>query len=344
MSPSSQSGNRGREVHTFDWEDEHMSTGLPAPSATTVLTHWAAQPVAIVAAVLLVAWYWRGVHELRHSGGAWARSKVITFGIGIALALWTTCGFPEAYNNSLFWIWTSQQLALLLLLPAVILGGGPLELAVLRGGPTGRVQRFLDSGPIQAMGNPLVGPGLIPLSSALLFFGPLPGLSIHFPVFGWFLQLAVLAVGGIVVLRLVGLRATPSSMAVGAALAIGSFELVMDAVPGIVLRLHRTLSTTYFNHRLAHVWAQTPVHDQQLAGSILWSVAELVDLPFMVLMFRQWIRADARDAAAVDAVLEAERIVRSTPAQASTSEAEPSRDVPWWVDDPAMKNRLKRQG
>ncbi|MCW2496458.1 cytochrome c oxidase assembly protein [Jatrophihabitans sp.] len=316
-----------------------MSSGLPAPSVTGLVTHWAPQPVAIVAAVALVAWYWRGVRAL--PAGSWPVSRVVTFAVGVALALWTTCGFPQAYHDSLFWIYTSQQLGLLLIIPALILGGGPLRLAVIRGGPTGRVQRVLDSGPIQALSFPLIGPALVPIASVVLFFGPVPGWAVAVPAFGWVLQLLVIATGGLVVLRLIGLQSTPSSMAVGLALAIGSFELVLDAVPGIVLRLHRTLSTTYFDHRLVHVWAQSPVHDQQLAGSILWSVSELVDLPFLLLVFRQWIRADARDAAAVDAVLEAERIVRRPPEQPSD---QPERDVPWWLDDPAMKNRLKRQG
>jgi cytochrome c oxidase assembly factor CtaG len=153
----------------------------------------------------------------------------------------------------------------------------------------------------------------------------------------------------LVVLRLIGLQSTPSSMAVGLALAIGSFELVLDAVPGIALRLHRSTTTTYFDHRLAHSWALSPVHDQQLAGTILWCAAELIDLPFLVLVFRQWIRADARDAADVDAVLEAERIMRSAPPDPANEAPDagpegPARDVPWWVNDPSMQNRLKRQG
>lgn len=318
-----------------------MSTALPAPTVSGLVSHWSVQPVAIIGLAALVIWYWRTVRVHRGEGNPWPTSRVVTFGIGIVLALWTTCGFPQAYGRSAFWIWTSQQLGLLLILPAVILGGGPLELARLRGGPDGRVQRFVDSGPIRALANPLIGPALIPLASVVLFFGPVPGWAIDVQPVGWVLQVLVLCVGGLVVLRLIGLQSTPSSMAVGLALGIGSFELVLDAVPGIVLRLHRSTSTSYFDHRLVHSWVQGPVHDQQLAGAILWCVAELVDLPFLVLVFRQWLRADARDAADVDAILEAERIMRGEPEQPSE---EPARDTPWWVDDPAMQKRLKRQG
>lgn len=322
-----------------------MSSGLPAPTVSGLVSHWSVQPMAIVAITALVAWYWYAVRSYRAAGNPWPSSRVVLFGFGVVLTVWATCGFPEAYARSLFWIWTSQQLGLLLILPAMLLGGGPLELARLRGGPTGRVQRFVDSGPIRALGNPLIGPALIPLASVILFFGPLPGWAISERPVGWVLPLFVLAAGSLVVLRLIGLQSTPTSLAVGLALAIGSFELVLDAVPGIALRLHRSTSTTFFDHRLAHVWAQSPVHDQQLAGSILWCVAELVDLPFLLLVFRQWIRADARDAAQVDAVLEAERIAHASPDRpAGGAPDEPSRDLPWWVGDPSMQNRLKRQG
>jgi putative membrane protein len=268
-----------------------MSSGLPAPTVAGLLTHWTLQPVALVALVAVSLWYWRGVRALRAEGGTWATYRPVMFTLGIVLTGWTTCGFAQVYGNSLFWIWTSQQLGLSLILPAILLAGGPLELARLRR-PHGFISRLVASGPIRA------------------------------------------------------LQSTPSSMAVGLALAIGSFELVLDAVPGIALRLHNSLTTNYFDHRLTRSWAQAPIHDQQLAGSILWCVAELLDLPFLILVFRQWMRADARDAATVDAVLEAERISRgvTVPADERVQGDEPDRDVPWWIADEAMRNRLKRQG
>jgi putative membrane protein len=328
-----------------------MSSTLQAPTVAGLATDWQLQPVALVAAVALVAWYWYAVRGQRASGAEWPRRRVVLFSVGLALGIWTTCGLPEVYGRSLFWIWTSQQLGLLLILPAVILSGGPLELARIRGGAEGRVSRIVASAPIRALGNPLVGPALVPLMSVLLFFGPIPGWAIRYTAVGWVMPVLVLAAGSLVVLRLVGLQSNPSSMAVGLALAIGSFELVLDAVPGIALRLHHTVTTSFFDYRLAHVWAHSPIHDQQLAGTIVWCVAELIDLPFLVLVYRQWVRADARDAATVDAVLEAERISRgaaTSPTDAAGLRAPgapgaPEEDVPWWIADEAMRNRLRRQ-
>jgi putative copper resistance protein D len=76
------------------------------------------------------------------------------------------------------------------------------------------------------------------------------------------------------------------------------------------------------------------------------------------------LRADARDAAQVDAVLEAERAARralltsdttdragvgggGAPATAEgdiSADAVVERDAPWWESDPAMQERLRRRG
>jgi cytochrome c oxidase assembly factor CtaG len=117
-------------------------------------------------------------------------------------------------------------------------------------------------------------------------------------------------------------------------------ELVLDAVPGIVLRLHTHPVTDFFAHRALHSWSPGRMHDQHIAGAIVWCVAEVIDLPFLLLVFHRWQRVDAREAADVDAVLDAERIARA----GAEADVESSRDAPWWLNDPAMQERFRRGG
>lgn len=320
-----------------------MTSALPAPSFAGLVTAWTVQPVAIVAAALLAAWYARSVRRLRRAGTAWPVRRSVTFAGGVAAFVWTTCGFAGAYLDSLFWVWTAQQLALLLVVPYLLLAGAPLHLAQAVSGQRGLVARFLRSGPVGVLGNPLIGPALVPLLSVVLFFGPLPGWAIDVRPVGWVEQLALLAIGGLIVLPLVDGVRPRSSLAVGLSLAIGSFELVLDAVPGIALRLHRSLSTSYFDHRVLHDWTRSGLHDQQIAGSVLWCTAELLDLPFLILVFRQWLRADARDAADIDAVLEAERIATGRERDDRGGPNQGPSDQPWWLSDPSMRDRLQRR-
>jgi cytochrome c oxidase assembly factor CtaG len=316
---------------------------LPAPAFAGLVSRSTWQPAALVLAVALAGWYLHAVRGVRLTGGTWPARRTAIFLTGLAMFVWTTCGWLEVYRTSLFWAWTAQILTLMLIVPLVILAGNPLQLARIKSGNTGWVDRFLRSAPGKLLANPLLGPALVPLLSVVLFFGPLPSWALQAAPVAWVTQLVVLAVGGLIVLPLVGPDESPSSLAVGLGLAIGSFELVLDALPGIALRLHASLVTTYFDHRAIHPWSPAALHDQQIAGATLWCVAEVIDLPFLLLVFRRWLRADARDAAEVDAVLEAERAARTGLAQPDPGHTVPHEvaDAPWWLSDPAMQRRYR---
>lgn len=309
---------------------------LAPPQVSGLLTHWAPQPLAMAVAAVLLWWYFRSVRELRQqpAAHAWPVRRSVAFAAGAALFVWTTCGWLEAYRRALFWAWTAQTLALLLVLPILLLAGKPLHLADARYGRHGAVRRVLQSRPARVLANPLVGPAVVPLLSAALFFGPVPEWAVRSAAFAWLLQLGLVVVGALIVLPLVGPDVEASSLSVGLSLGIGSLELVLDAIPGVVLRLQTKAATGFFAHRAQHGWSPHPLHDQQLAGAILWSVAELVDVPFLLLTFRRWLAADARDAAQADAVLEAERAARQ-----SFETTEAAGDAPWWLTDPQMRQR-----
>jgi cytochrome c oxidase assembly factor CtaG len=274
-----------------------------------------------VAAVALALWYARAVRRLVRAGGDWPARRSVLFGAGLALLVWTSCGFLQDYAASLYWAWTAQTLALFLVVPFVLLVGQPIQLARTHTGPDAATDRFLRSRAGRILGNPLVGPALVPLLSGVLFFGPVPAWAITVAPFGWILHLLLVAVGGLILMPVIGLAGEPSSLAVGLTLAIGSFELVLDAIPGIALRLHNSVVTSYFDHRSMRSWSP--------------------DAPFLLLVYRRWLRADARDAAEIDAVLDAERIARSGLDQPGAAPDQP--DAPWWLSDPAMRDRLRRE-
>jgi hypothetical protein len=69
-------------------------------------------------------------------------------------------------------------------------------------------------------------------------------------------------------------------------------------------------------------------------------VAELIDLPFLFLVYLRWLRADERDAAEIDTVLEAERIARGTGINENDTGQGPT-DAPWWLNDPALRDRYR---
>ncbi|TAM91808.1 MAG: cytochrome c oxidase assembly protein [Jatrophihabitans sp.] len=311
---------------------------VQAPSLSGLITQWTWQPVAIAAALVLGGWYWRGVRTLGRRGVPWTPWRPVAFGLALAVWVWSSCGFLEVYAGSLYWIWTTQVLTVWILVPTVLLAARPLQLAVTLGGPQGRISRFLGGRFVRAFHNPLLGPALVPVAAAGLFFGPLPRWTVQWPAAGWGLQLVLVAFGALILLPLLGFETHATSLAMGLSIAIASVELILDAIPGIVLRLHTQAATSYFAVRGSHAWSPDMIHDQRLAAAILWAVAEFTDVPFLLMLFRRWLRADAREAAVMDAVLEAEYVARR--ALREDTDEEPAGDVPWWVSDPQLRRRF----
>ena len=94
----------------------------------------------------------------------------------------------------------------------------------------------------------------------------------------------------------------PSSGAVVVAEFMISFaELVADAIPAILLRLSTTVIDG-MTHVAVHapLWAPSPLRDQQLAGDLLWCIAEGADVPAVVLLFVRWLRSDRRESQQFD--------------------------------------------
>jgi putative membrane protein len=110
---------------------------------------------------------------------------------------------------------------------------------------------------------------------------------------------------------------------------------LIDAVPGLVMRLSTHPVSTFFDHRVALSGQPGQLRDQQIGGAILWCAAELLDLPFLFLIFRRWVRADAREAALVDATLDSETSETARLNNGQTT------DEPWFLSDPQLRDRLR---
>lgn len=308
------------------------------PSALEPLTgaalwsSWQVDPLALAGVALLLWWYRTNLRRLPRSV-RWNRSRTVFLASGSVLWLWTTCGVLQVYGGAEFWVWTVQKLVLLLMVPVLLIAAQPVELARISR-PSGVVVRAIGWRPLRVLGNPFVGPILVPLVCFLTLFGPVPGWAVSHPFVNNLLGFALVMAGAMVALPLLDVRDGAASVAVGAAMAVGLLELLTDAIPGIVMRFQTRLSSTYFVHRPTRPWTLAPLSDQRRAGGILWALAELIDLPFLVILFVRWVRTDAKEAAAIDAVLDAERAAR----EAMLPHDESARDdIPWWVTEARFK-------
>ena len=307
------------------------------PTGLGVLIEWRPDYVMIVVTALVAFGYARTRRRAARDGIAWARHRDVVFWVGIAAVVWTTNGFPQARSYQLMWVWMAQELLLLLIVPIIVMSAQPVSLVTAVRGPDNLVTRALHTKTLRFLGSPLVSPVLVPVLCMLLIFGGLGAFAVSSVWAGGIVHLLLLIVGALVALPLVNTDDQRSSLAVGLSLAVGFVELILDAFPGIALRFQTHMTLVHFAvNRPA--FSPVPIDDQHVAGGILWVVAEVLDLPFLILAATRWIKADARDAARVDAELDARQHWDAS----GEVVAEPVVDRPWWLDDPGLQDRFRR--
>lgn len=330
----------------------------PGPfTARSLLTSWTFDPLAIAGVTLLGAAYLAGILRIRHAGGRWPAGRTVTFGVaGLGGILAVTVGCVGRYAHTLFWARTLQVSVLLFVAPAFLALGRPLTLAAEALPPraAGRLAAARRSRPARIALNPMVGPLLLPVLCGLMFFTGIWAASLRHQVGYELLNAALVVIGTMVALPLAGEGADLPSTSIALVLLVGFVELLVDAIPGIVLRLRTSLIAPTYYPRPHHGWGPGPLADQRIGGAILWGVGEAIDLPFLALLVIRWIRADEREAARIDRELDtiSRQGTTGVPARPDAGHAvtaddtitagdldrmlEPDRDVPWWEVDASV--------
>ena len=319
------------------------TTATSAPDGWSLLNEWRPDYLLLAVIALVAVVYVRTRRAATRASLPWARRRDVLFGIGLAATLWTTNGFPEARSFQLMWVWMVQNLLLLLIVPILLMSAQPLSLVEAVHGPDNRVARVLRTPLLRFVGSPMVSPVLVPVLCVLLIFGGLGAFSVSSIPAGGLVQLLLLAAGVLIAIPLVTTDDQRSSLAVGLSLGIGFVELILDAFPGIALRFQTHMTVVHFAlDRPA--FSAVPIDDQHIAGGILWVVAEVLDLPFLILAAHRWIKADQRDAARIDAELDARTPVAPdgvVPDGAPADGVAPAAQRLWWLDDPNLAERLR---
>lgn len=323
-----------------------IAAGRPPLDAGGALTSWTPDGAGTALVVLLAVGYLLAVRRVRLRGEPWpVRRTASWLLLGVGSLVVTTLGWVGAYGRTLFWVHVLQIILLLLVVPGLLALGRPaLLVSTLRDdsrepGVGGRVLRLAAS--------PLVGPALVPLALAAVVFTPVLPTTLTSSTANGVAEVALLAVGLLVTLPLAGAGAAAST-AVATATFIGFLELLLDAIPGFALRMRSDLLARAWASSVHRSWGPSPLADQQLGGSILWGLAEVLDLPFLALLVVAWIKADEREAAATDAALDAEELRRPVPALDPLEPEAPLVQRPWWETDASVlgsgrARRLQRQ-
>ena len=259
--------------------------------------------MAIAALVIAAGLYLNGLFVLRKRDIHWpARRTWFFFVFGLGSFAVVNLGFLAVWSTDLRFAFTTRIALLLFAVPGLVSLGSPVAMArlVLGGGSLRFMDAVLTSWPVRLVGNAVFAP-LFALAAFMVFVTPLAGTLRESPTALSILSIVVPIVGLIMVLPIIEQTNQRTGFYITVEFILVFVELILDAIPGILIRLN--------NHILDQVgpvigsvpgWFPNPLRDQQLSGDLLWFIAEIGDIPILILLFIRWSKVDRKEAKNLD--------------------------------------------
>lgn len=222
--------------------------------------------------------------------------------LGLGIYAWATLGFLGVYSPQQRWLWVIKIAIVFFLVPWLIGAGRPAALleAALDERGRARMQAFFQSLFMRIVGSAVFEP-LFSFAFLLLLITPLAGPMRTQEAWQDVIDVGLLVVGVLTVVPLAEDTRPHTSMRIGIEFMLAFAALVLDAIPGLCLRLINTvLDGVHTIPGLVLPWFKPPMSDQMMAGDILWCLAESADLPILLILFLRWHRIDDREAKEVD--------------------------------------------
>ncbi|WP_333768781.1 cytochrome c oxidase assembly protein [Streptomyces sp. IBSBF 2435] len=336
---------------------------LPELTGARYFDAWQLDTVALAVVVLLGAWYAHGVRRRRRAGERWPLWRTAAFyPLGLGTLVVATMSSLAVYDRVLFWPAAVQNILLDLFAPLGLALGDPLGLAE----PGGRLHRAFSSRPVRALTYPLVSSLLVLASELTIYFTPYFATALGNPLVRQLMHLQLLLTGSLFVLPMLSRQELlPRWCTHPVRAALVFLDGLFDSVPGIVVMTSGTLVAGHWYTDHPRTWGPGVRHDQMLGGGLMLTLAELVGLPFILLVFMEWWRAERAKTAELDARLDREALVAvapsSEPAPAAASApasamsgtaaaappaapAVPGMTRPWWETDQGEVGERMRRG
>jgi len=310
------------------------------------LTGWSWDVPAVALAVLAVVVYVLAVRRVRAHGGSWNRATTGWFvGVGAGSLLLVTCSFLGTYSRMLFWPLAVQDVLLMTLVPVGLTLGRPVALwrAVrpTRGAAASPARQALG----RLLGFPLTGSVL---AVTLLLLVYTTGWDQARLQHGWLLELTrlvLLTAGCGFLFPLLGLDEGTGRTAYPVRALVAFLDGLLDALPGLaVLGTGHVIAAGYYT-KVARSWGPSPIRAQQIGGTAMIALSELVGLPALIVLLAAWVRSDARQASDIDAALDVIDAAEQAARAAHDDSAQDDRlQRPWWETEAGGLDDRARRG
>ncbi|HWG12560.1 MAG TPA: cytochrome c oxidase assembly protein [Streptosporangiaceae bacterium] len=353
-----------------------LASGYHGPPHLTVargFTEWTLDPWMLALVLVLAGAYLAGVYRLRQGPGEpWPWTRVVNFGLGLAVVAIATMASFGAYANVLFFMRAFQTILLLLLAPLFLALGRPLSLFIAIFPRAGQwLDRAIHSRAARVLTFPVITTLALVAVPFVMYFTTWYTASFHSVAVRELTHLALALPGFVFFWTLLRVDPVPKAYSYGVSLWITGAEVVGDAFLGLAVIADTNLIGGGYYHALARPWGPSLGTDQILGGGTLWIFGDLVGLPFLIAQLIQFIREDESEAAVIDAELDAREAARDAaraarkaaaiaaegrPKIISAAPPDPTQETaaapdepetddperPWWEEDPRFQERFRQ--
>ncbi|MEO3924971.1 cytochrome c oxidase assembly protein [Micromonosporaceae bacterium B7E4] len=258
---------------------------------------------------LAVAGYLTGVWRLHRAGHRWPPSRTASWLVGMLLLTAVTNLGIARYAYVLFSAHMVQHMVLSMAVPILLVCGAPITLALraLRR-PTDRQMRgarewlllLIHSRPFRLLTHPLIALGSYSASLFGLYFSDLLGTLMRHHL-GHLAMLTHFVVAGYLLFWVViGVDPGRPRLAPPLLVIIHFAAMMAHGFFGLVLMQSSTVIAPDWYTAVHPDWASSLLADQRLGAGIAWAFGELPAAIVMIILLRQWIRADQRAQARLD--------------------------------------------
>jgi len=319
-------------------------TSLPPLTASRFFGSWTFDPWATGFIVVVLLGYLLGIRAARRREVAWPAVKIASFlTLGLGLIAVSTMSSLAVYSPVLLWPMALRTTLLLTVVPVGLGLGDPIGLVSAALSPAGaaRWQGLLRSRPVQVLTFPAVAPVLAVVTQFVVFFTGYLEVALHHNAVMQLLELQLIVTGCLFALPLLGVEVLPVWCTQPVRMTFAGIDGLLDAIPGIAVMTSSSLIASGYYGSVTRNWGPSRKWDQTIGGGLMLTIAEVVAIPFIAILFRAWIKEDAWHAREVVHALDLDDARRV--ATADVTEELTAR--PWWEVEPGpLADRAARYG
>ena len=279
------------------------------PTLARVLFDWRFDLIFGTAAIVMAGLYAAGVLRLWRRGDHWPPGRIVTWLLGCAGLLFVTSSGVGRYMPAMFSMHMAAHMGLSMLVPILLVLGGPVTLALRalpaagRDDPPGMREWLLaalHSTVSRFLTNPIVATVLFVAGFYGLYFGGIfdsavgshaghLAMNVHFLLSGYLFYWVV-----------IGVDPTPRPIPPLAKVGVIFASLPLHAFFGVLLMGTKEVIGASYYRSLGLSWHTDLLGDQRLGGGIAWAAGELPLVIVMLALLVQWARSDDRIARRLD--------------------------------------------